>query len=116
MTPIAKLRKAVFQRATTRGVCRCECCWRTITEESGRLDHFFGRAKAEQAISNCWALCLVCDVAKTTNTPTAAYWLSRFISMARRHGYAAEMARAADRLALVQARSVLTARLGQAVA
>lgn len=70
-----RLRAAVFLRA--RG--RCECgCRRSITAESGHLDHHFGRAKAEESMATCWALHPTCDDAKTNNRPSAIHWLRKF--------------------------------------
>lgn len=100
-----KLRGSVFSRADGA----CECCGKFITEESGRLDHFFGRAKVPEAVSNCWALCLTCDVAKTANEPTAAFWLVAFIAHARRYCFDAEQARAEAKLLTLHAKALVPA-------
>lgn len=77
-----QVRQEVFERA--RGKCECRC-GRTIDEETGRLDHFFGRAKAEESVANCWALHLECDETKTLNRPSAAHWLKSFVKHLCRH-------------------------------
>lgn len=96
-----KLRAAVFRRAGNH----CECgCGRFITPESGRWDHFFGRAKAPETMATTWALSIVCDNAKTANRPGAALWLRKFIEHAERHGYANEAEHAASKLAVLVAK------------
>ncbi len=100
-----RLRATVFVRADGA----CEACGRHITEESGHLDHFFGRAKAPEAVSNCWALCLTCDVAKTANEPTAAFWLIAFIDHAEKHSYPVETERAAAKLYTLHAKGLVAA-------
>ncbi len=94
VTPTGAIRQAVFARACGE----CEACGVYIDEEIGRLDHFFGRAKVAEAVSNCLALCQACDHEKTTSKPSAVWWLTRFIEIASRHGYAAEIERAEARL------------------
>lgn len=89
-----RIRSAVFARADGA----CEACGKHITEESGHLDHFFGRAKVEQSASNCWALCLTCDDAKTNSRPTASAWLGRFIAHCVKHGFEAEQSMAQAKL------------------
>ncbi len=96
-----RLRAAVFKRAD--GACECGC-GAFITEESGRLDHFFGRAKAPESMSTCWAICLGCDQAKTLNYPSARYWLERFVDHAQRHGYSAEVERAFAKIDVLRAK------------
>jgi hypothetical protein len=96
-----KLRALVFARAADS----CECgCRRYIGNDQGRLDHFFGRAKVAQALSNCWALSIDCDIRKTLNEPSGAYWLERFIVHAERHGYVLESERARAKLQVLQAK------------
>ncbi len=90
----------MFQRANGE----CECCGAFIDEESGRLDHFFGRGHLAEAVSNCIALCIRCDHDKTNNKPTAIWWLVRFIEIAGRHGYFPEIERAQTRLAVLAAK------------
>lgn len=99
-TATKKLRTAVFRRASEA----CEGCGRHITEETGHLDHFFGRAKAEESLENCWALCLACDDAKTVNRPSAAHWLERFITHADRYAYEAAAERAHAKLLVLVAK------------
>lgn len=100
-----RLRAQVFLRAEDK----CEACGRYIDEASGRLDHFFGRAKAAQAPSNCWALCVDCDTRKTVNAPSAAWWLGQFILHATRYGFTAEAERAGAKLQTLQAKRLVAA-------
>ena len=102
----ARLRAQVFLRAEDA----CESCGRFIDFASGRLDHFFGRAKVAQSPSNCWALCVDCDARKTVSDPSSAFWLERFILHAIRHGFSSEQLRAEDRLCFVQTRAGLSVR------
>ena len=102
----ARLRAHVFLRAEDK----CESCGRYIDFASGRMDHFFGRAKAAQSLSNCWALCVDCDSRKTVNAPSAEWWLGQFILHAIRHGYTSEQLRAESRLVFVQVRAGLSVR------
>lgn len=96
-----RIRVAVFARAKNR----CECgCGRWITNETGRLDHFFGRGKVPQAVGNCWALSIACDERKTLNQPDAAGWLKRFAYHAGRHGLFAERELALAKLAVLIAK------------
>jgi len=96
------VREAVLKRAGGR----CEVCQHGLTEFSpAEMDHFFGRGKAAQSVSSCWALCRYCHRSKTDNHPTAGYWLERFAAHCDFYGYAAEAERARSRLAYVDARS-----------
>lgn len=96
-----KLRALVFARACSR----CECgCKRFISEETGRLDHFFGRGKVPEALSNCWALHLECDEAKTRNVPSGAHWARRFGYHAQKHGFYAESEACAARVQVLVAK------------
>lgn len=74
--------------------------------DPGSMDHFFGKAKVPQALSNVWLLCIHCNRAKTDNVPTSDHWLRLFIQHCNRHGYAAEADRARARL---EAESLLQA-------
>lgn len=59
---------------------RCECgCGRALGDYA-ELDHFFGRAKADENEFLCWILHRDCHHAKTNNSPSAAYWFARFIA------------------------------------
>lgn len=78
-----QVRNDVFARAI--GFCESPICGRSISTESGHLDHFFGRAKAEETIENCWALCVTCDNAKTGSKPDAMHWLRLFVRHLARH-------------------------------
>ena len=96
-----RLRAACFARA--RGKCEAGC-GRFITEESGHLDHFFGRAKQPESPENCWALCLTCDEAKTVNRPDARTWLLAFMRFCDLYGYGVEFERAQARLLSLRAK------------
>lgn len=99
-----RIREEVFARAKQR----CECgCRRWITPESGHLDHFFGRAKVPQAVSNCWALHPDCDARKTLNQPSARDWLLRFAFHAGKHGYLAERELALAKLNVLQVKKLV---------
>lgn len=66
------VRTLVLSRA--RGLC--EACTAPFGGgfESATIDHFFGRAKADEDLVTCWALCVRCHDAKTNNRPNAAHW------------------------------------------
>jgi hypothetical protein len=100
-----RLRAQVFLRAEDA----CEACGRYIDFASGRLDHFFGRAKAAQSPANCWALCVDCDTRKTVNAPSAAWWLGQFILHASKHCFEAEAERAAAKLQVLRAKGLVAA-------
>ncbi len=89
-----KIRAAVFKRAD--GKCECGCS-RSITPETGRADHFFGRAKAEETVETVWALAIPCDEGKTNSRPSAVMWCDRFRMHALLHGYGAAAERAATK-------------------
>lgn len=99
------IRPAIFIRSKGR----CEACGRHITEESMHGDHFFGRAKVPESITNCWCLCLTCDTAKTTSKPSAAQWLQRFAWHCGKHGYAAERELALSKLNVLQVKKLVRA-------
>lgn len=100
----AAIRAAVMERAAGK----CEACFLSfgplLTPE---LDHFFGRARVPQAVSNCWALCRVCHRNKTDGSPSPEEWCGRFISHCQRYGYAAEASRARTRLHFSRVRRTL---------
>jgi hypothetical protein len=71
------------------------------------VDHFFGRAKAEELEFNCWVLTPRCHYAKTMNSPSAAFWLVRFIAHCGRFsgaGYTEAALRAQAKLEWLQAK------------
>lgn len=98
-----KLRRAVFERAENN----CEGgCGRWITPDDAHLDHFFGRVRRQESVSNCWALCITCDHAKTNNQPSAEHWLNRFIVHCETHGYLPEIELAEARLDCLKAKGL----------
>ena len=89
---------AVYEACAARAGGRCECgCGKAIPP--GHLDHFFGRAKAEETEATCWFLHPRCDFEKTQNWPDAGAWLIKFMRHAQRHGYTEAYKRAADTFA-----------------
>jgi hypothetical protein len=70
------------------------------------MDHALSR-RVPQSVANCWALTDTCHQRKTDSFGGAAAWLRLFVAHAEKHGYAAEAARARDRLAFVETRTAL---------
>lgn len=104
------MNKATYAAAMERAGGRCEnhnC--RDYFDESleGRatVDHFFGRAKADDTPENCWVLCWFCHESKGTSKPNAAFWLRRFIEFCAKHHYADAEQRAMKRLEWVHQKS-----------
>lgn len=96
----AEIRAAVVKRAMSpQGQPLCENCDLLGSE----LDHFFGRGKVPQKVSNCWFLCGYCHRNKTNNEPSATYWLEQFVSHCDRHGYTSEAWQATARLEALKA-------------
>ena len=104
---MSKHTKRVRAEVAARAEGNCEACsaWVGLDGESGHLDHFFGRAKAEESVSTCWLLCGACDTHKTLNKPTAVFWLVAFISHAEKHSYAAELEMAHAKLGVRHAKT-----------
>lgn len=100
-----KLRRIVLHRSG--GYCECGC-GRWFGEHDGHLDHFFGRGagRPEESVSNCWALSVHCDDARTNNRPSAEHWLNRFIVHAEQHGYLPEVELAEARLECLRAKGL----------
>ena len=91
------IRAAVWGRSD--GHCECGCgVFLGDPSDRGELDHFRGRAKASQAVDNCWRLATDCHRNKTNNLPDAAHWLERYIEHCERHGYGAEIEWACGRI------------------
>ncbi len=89
------IRAAVMLRAGNR----CEgCFFVTFIGPSLEMDHFFPKARTQQTVRNCWALCHSCHRMKTDNRPGAAFWLEAFIAHATRNDYLAEARTARSRL------------------
>ena len=108
ITPTGRIRAAVFEWAN--GWCEAGCCTR-IDEESGQLDHFFGRAKVPEKVSNCLALCAECHVHKTCNHPDSEWWVRHFLLHAISFDYLDEAERALIRLRTIKAKAQLSAGL-----
>jgi hypothetical protein len=83
---------------------KCEACG-CFLGDRGELDHFFGRAKAEELESTCWLICSECHYSKTRNHPNAAHWLSLFIAHCVRWGYHESRQRAEARRDFVNAKA-----------
>lgn len=93
---LTKIRNAVNARAGY--LCECGCGrWFRGVGGAAQLDHFFGRARA-QSVETCWRLREDCHFNKTNNSPSAGYWLEKFIEHCRKHGYAVELEQAEARL------------------
>jgi hypothetical protein len=75
-----------------QGVCECGC-GRVFTDINGmEMDHFWGRGKVKQSVTNCWALALTCHREKTNNIPSRLHWLQKFQAHCEmRRGYQAEV-------------------------
>lgn len=83
----------------------CECgCGRKVPP--GEVDHYFGRAKAEETEATCWVLSVQCHFEKTRNHPSNAEWQRRFIEHARRLGFFESVKRAEARLHFVETRGI----------
>lgn len=67
----SELRQEIFQRCG--GVCE-NCQVRAARE----MDHFWGRREPQHRY-NVWALCTECHRAKTVNTPSAQWWVRRYL-------------------------------------
>lgn len=91
------MKHALYSALATRAGGRCECgCGAAVPP--GEVDHFFGRAKADESEATCWVLTPRCHYAKTANSPSARSWLERFIAHCERHGYAESETRAKAKL------------------
>jgi hypothetical protein len=101
----ATIRLKVFDRA--KGYCECGCR-RPITFETGRADHFFGRAKVEEKIANVWALAIPCDELKTNNRPSSIYWFRLFRDHCRKHRYEPEFERAQTRIMVLKQKGLVS--------
>ena len=99
----ASLRNEVREAAMVRAGGHCEACdgpFLSLPE----MDHFWGRAKAEETLETVWMLDRWCHIQKTRNFPSAREWLVRFVRHCEHHGYTAEAEKARKRLAFVEAR------------
>lgn len=102
--------------ARCRGRCECGC---DAKVPPGEVDHFFGRAKAEETEATCWVLSVRCHFEKTRNSPTSSEWFRRFIAHCQRQvardggdTYTAAAVRASARLDFVDTRRTLGSALG----
>jgi len=96
-----KIRKAIFERS--KGRCECGCGY-SVTYETGRADHFFGRAKAVESVETVWFLSVPCDEGKTSSRPSAVMWCDRFYIHAIAHGYHEVAERAATKVRVLIAK------------
>ncbi len=71
---------------------------RAVDVAINHLDHFFGRAKAEETIETCWVLRPECHYEKTRNWPSARHWLLKFLVHCGRHAYVSAADRAQAKL------------------
>lgn len=96
---------AVRAAVVTRADGRCECgCGAPVPP--GEVDHFFGRAKSEESVANCWLLTPACHFAKTRNSPSARAWLVKFRAHAELHGYLEAQIRAESKDAWLKAKGM----------
>lgn len=90
------IRHAIFLR------CRyaCEHCGLSVTEESGHMDHFWGRGagRPAESTSTTWFLCQRCDQNKTVNRPSNTVWLERYRAHCIRHDLTEELERIEARI------------------
>jgi hypothetical protein len=102
---------ALHARLLTRCRGRCECgCGAKVPP--GEIDHFFGRAKAEETEATCWVLSVRCHYAKTRNSPDGATWQRKFAEHCRRLGYVESQRRAEARQHFVETRGAFGTALG----
>lgn len=94
----------LYAAIVARANGRCECCGDPVPP--GELDHFFGRAKVQESIENCWLLTPACHYAKTRNHPSARAWLRKFLAHAERHGYLEAQIRAESKDAWLKAKGM----------
>jgi hypothetical protein len=96
---VAEIRAAVFARAgeSVEELPRCEAWLEPHTVKPRRcdgvariLDHWLGglgRRRPQESVATCWALCLVCDNARTRNRPDAEWWNASHKRHCAAHGY-----------------------------
>lgn len=94
-----KIRAAVVIRANES----CERCGIWVGND-GELDHFFGRAKGRQAVSNCVYLCHQHHRDKTDSKPSAKDWLVWFSVHCVHYQYGPEGERAQAKLDVLKAK------------
>lgn len=94
----------LYMHLAARARCKCECgCGADVPP--GEVDHFFGRAKADEVEATCWVLTPACHYAKTRNSPSARHWLDKFIAHCKRWGYVESQQRAEARRDFVNTRA-----------
>ena len=102
------MKAGLHEKLATRANGVCEACgWEFGTSPALRpeADHFFGRAKSEEAEDTVWLLHGRCHRAKTDSEPSTSFWLRRFLVHAERHGFRAAYDRAFRRLQFVEQRA-----------
>jgi 5-methylcytosine-specific restriction endonuclease McrA len=87
--------KRIRTMAVERASGRCEACGSEFSAfNPAQLDHFWGRGRAAQSIENCWLVHATCHSDKTSNRPSRAHWLFKFLSFANRYDYVEQSAKA----------------------
>lgn len=86
----ARIRGELIGRAM--GVCECGCGMWFTSLNPAEMDHFLGgtgRRKQRQSVGSCWMLRRDCHLMKTSLSPSAAFWNSRFAAHAAHYNYPA---------------------------
>lgn len=94
--------KAVYRAVKARAAGRCEACG-ARRGAAMHMDHFWGRAKADESVETCWMLCPHCDRLKTENVPSRMEWLVRFAAHCAAHRYDSQKPRIESQIALERA-------------
>jgi len=91
------VKHSIRAAAVERSGGACESCgeW---AGEAAHCDHFFGRGHVAESLETVWMLCPNCDLLKTNNKPSSAWWMREFRTHALIHGYADEVHRCNVRL------------------
>ena len=99
----------LYQLLAARARGKCECCGEPLGFgfAAPTVDHFLGRAKAEETEFLCWVLRADHHRAKTDNSPSAAYWIDKFLKHCSKYvgdGYRSAAYDAQEKLAWLTAR------------
>jgi hypothetical protein len=96
----ARHRRIVLEvRERDRGQC-CAHGWNGRCLGMLELDHFYGKAKAEESPETLWLLCARHHRLKTDGWPGRLAWLELYRSHCTGYGYADELARLEGMVAL----------------